>query len=209
MEIILNLAPQKKLLRKALKEKRNALDRDTCLTSDTVIFNNICTWDIYQNANVIFCFVSTKDEINTRPVLEDIIKKKKRVYVPKCTGEGLMEVCEIHSFNDLIPGKYGILEPVDTCKKISPKQIDLSLIPCLSCSRDGRRLGYGGGYYDRYLKQAAGIRAVLCRTALMRNEIPVEEHDLPMDFVICEEGIINTKNYHKMKMPSHILETTV
>mgnify|MGYP000441255458 CR=1 FL=1 len=76
-------------------------------------------------------------------------------------------------------------------KKISPKEIDLALIPCLSCSRDGRRLGYGGGYYDRYLNQVKGTLAVLCRTVLMCDEIPTENHDKNMDFVICEEGILN------------------
>lgn len=194
IKMTLNSFLQKKQLRKTLKEMRNNLDKHTCICSDFQITQTIKNWNIYQNSGVVFCFAGTEHEINTAPIIEDCLKTGRRIGVPKCTGEGLMEVCEIHSFNDLIPGKYGILEPVDTCKKISPEEIDLSLIPCLSCSRDGRRLGYGGGYYDRYLKQAAGIRAVLCRTALMCNEIPVEEHDLPMDFVICEEGIINTKN---------------
>lgn len=182
---------EKKQLRKAIKEKRNTLDHDTCLSSDTAILETICTWDIYQKAEVIFCFVGTKDEINTKPILEDIFKRGKRVGVPKCIAKGIMEVYEIHSLDDLVPGKYGILEPVDTCKKISPEEIDLALIPCLSCSMDGRRLGYGGGYYDRYLNQVTGTQAVLCRTALMCEDIPMEEHDRTMNFVICEEGVVN------------------
>lgn len=185
---------EKKQLRKALKEKRNTLAPGICASSDTAIFRNICSWDIYQKANVIFCFVGTEDEINTKPILEDILKRGKRAGVPKCISKGIMEVYEIHSFNDLAPGKYGILEPVDTCKKIPPEEIDLALIPCLSCSRTGRRLGYGGGYYDRYLNHVAGTQAALCRTALMCDEIPMEEHDRTMDFVICEEGVLNTGN---------------
>ncbi len=182
---------EKKQLRKAIKEKRNTLDRDICASSDMAIFEAIRTWDIYQNASVIFCFVGTEDEINTRPILEDILKRGKRIGVPKCIAKGIMEVYEIHSLDDLAPGKYDILEPVDTCKKVPPEEIDLALIPCLSCSRDGRRLGYGGGYYDRYLNQITGTLAVLCRTALMCDEIPTEAHDKVMDFVICEEGILN------------------
>ena len=182
---------QKKELRKILKEKRNALDPDTCRSSDTAIFKAITSWDVYQKAETVFCFVGTEDEINTKPIIEDILKKGKRAGVPKCISKGIMEVYEIHSMDDLAPGKYGILEPVDTCEKISPKEIDLALIPCLSCSRDGRRLGYGGGYYDRYLNQVKGTLAVLCRTDLMCDEIPTEGHDKNMDFVICEEGILN------------------
>ena len=92
------------------------------------------------------------------------------------------------------PGKYGILEPKEGCEKISPKAIHLALIPCLSCSMKGERLGYGGGYYDRYLQQITGTQAVLCRTALMCDEIPMEAHDRTIDFVICEAGVLNTKN---------------
>ncbi len=191
MEYISDLAAQKKLLRKTLKEKRNTLDRNSCISSDTAIFEAIRSWDVYQKAKVIFCFVGTKGEINTKPILEDILKRGKRVGVPKCIAKGIMEVYEIHSLDDLVPGKYDILEPVDTCEKIAPEEIDLALIPCLSCSRDGCRLGYGGGYYDRYLNQVSGTQAVLCRRALMCDEIPMEEHDRVMDFVICEEGVLN------------------
>ena len=156
---------QKKELRKILKEKRNALDPDTCRSSDTAIFKAITSWDVYQKAETVFCFVGTEDEINTRPVLEDLLKT----------------------------GKYGILEPKEGCEKISPKAIHLALIPCLSCSMKGERLGYGGGYYDRYLQQITGTQAVLCRTALMCDEIPMEAHDRTIDFVICEAGVLNTK----------------
>lgn len=191
MKKIPDLTTQKKQLRKILKEQRNSLDRESCASSDNAIFTNIRTWDIYQKAYTVFCFVGTEDEINTKPIIEDILKKGKRAGVPKCISKGIMEVYEIHSMDDLAPGKYGILEPVDTCEKISPKEIDLALIPCLSCSRDGRRLGYGGGYYDRYLNQVKGTLAVLCRRVLMCDEIPTEDHDKNMDFVICEEGILN------------------
>ena len=78
--------------------------------------------------------------------------------VPKCISKGIMEVYKIRSFDDLEPGKYGILEPKEGCEKISPKAIHLALIPCLSCSMKGERLGYGGGYYDRYLQQITGTR---------------------------------------------------
>ena len=95
--------------------------------------------------------------------------------VPKCISKGIMEVYKIRSFDDLEPGKYGILEPKEGCEKISPKAIHLALIPCLSCSMKGERLGYGGGYYDRYLQQITGTQAVLCRTALMCDELLFQE----------------------------------
>ena len=86
---------QKKELRKILKEKRNALDPDTCRSSDTAIFKAITSWDVYQKAETVFCFVGTEDEINTRPVLEDLLKRGKQVGVPKCISKGIMEVYKL------------------------------------------------------------------------------------------------------------------
>ena len=84
-------------------------------------------------------------------------------------------------------GKYGILEPVDTCEKISPKEIDLALIPCLSCSRDGRRLGYGGGYYDRFLPLCTRAVKLAAAFELQRAAaVPIDSFDVAMDAVATE-----------------------
>ena len=75
MKKIPDLTTQKKQLRKILKEQRNSLDHESCVSSDNAIFMNIRTWDIYQKAYTIFCFVGTEDEINTKPIIEDILKQ--------------------------------------------------------------------------------------------------------------------------------------
>ena len=89
--------------------------------------------------------------------------------------------------------------PLDLQKKelrkiLKEKRNALDPDTCRSCSMKGERLGYGGGYYDRYLQQITGTQAVLCRTALMCDEIPMEAHDRTIDFVICDAGVLNTKN---------------
>ena len=76
----------------------------------------------------------------------------------------------------------------DPERLIQPEAIDFAFIPCISCDRSGRRLGHGGGYYDRYLEKTHCVKAALCREELLVDEIPVEEHDLRMDFVISEKG---------------------
>ena len=73
--------------------------------------------------------MGTEDEINTKPIIEDILKRGKRAGVPKCISKGIMEVYEIHSMDDLAPGKYGILEPVDTCEKSHQKRLIWLLSP--------------------------------------------------------------------------------
>lgn len=86
-------------------------------------------------------------------------------------------------------GKYGILEPGAHASVIQPEEINLAIVPCMSCSHDGRRLGYGGGYYDRYLGRTQAVKAVICRERIMRADIPVEPHDQMMDMVISEKGV--------------------
>ena len=81
--------------------------------------------------------------------------------------------------------------------RIQPEEIDLAVIPCCTCSQTGRRLGYGGGYYDRYLGRVAGVKAVICRDRIMRDDIPVEEHDqiLPLNLeLLLNVSVTNIKN---------------
>lgn len=183
-------AKEKRLFRKKLREEVKALGQEYCKSADKSIRDQVVSMPEYQRAGTIFCFVGRQDEINTMPLILDALFQGKRVGVPKCVAEGIMEVRRITGKEDLEPGSYGILEPKKGTGLIGPEEIDLSLIPCLSCSPDGRRLGYGGGYYDRYLREAAGAKAVLCRKRLMREDIPVEEHDMRIGLVVNEDGII-------------------
>ena len=144
----------------------------------------------------IFCYVSTEKEINTIPLLQEILDSGKRLGVPKCTGKGIMDAYEIQNLEQLKIGSYGILEPGEECDIIlDPTEIQFAIIPCISCNRKGERLGHGGGFYDRYLEKMPEDceKAILCRESLMCDEIPTEEHDERMDLVISENGIIRIK----------------
>lgn len=180
---------EKKQLRKALKQRLAALEREYCEGADKEIISIVCSLLEYQNASTVFCFAGTKREIDTRPILLDILKQGKRLGVPRCLSEGIMEVYEIKSLNELKEGSYGILEPVESCPLIRPQDIDLSLLPCLAAGKDGSRLGWGGGYYDRYLEKASGVKAVLCRGRMLEEGIPKEAHDRDADLVVSEVGI--------------------
>ena len=103
--------------------------------------------------------------------------------------EGKMSFRMIRSYDDLEPGAYGILEPKKEMPEIRMEEIDFVLVPCVSCSHDGKRLGNGGGYYDRFLEQYTGAKAILCREALIREDIPMESFDAVVRPVITEDAI--------------------
>jgi len=181
-----NIREKKKALRKILKEEILRLPKDYCQRADEEICKKVINLAEYQQAKTIFSFVGSEREVNTNPLLIDILEKGKKLVVPKCVGKGLMEAYEVRSLEELRPGKYGILEPPSSCLMVEPKEIELCIIPCLACSMDGRRLGYGGGYYDRFLKRADFMKVVLCRGRLLREDIPVGRVDVLMDKVVIE-----------------------
>jgi len=182
-----DIREQKKQLRKKVKEKIKALSPEYCQTADEQIFHKLTTLKAYKNAKTVFCYVGTKDEINTMPILINILKSGKRLGVPKCVSLGVMEVYEIDSLKKLVPGRYGIMEPDENCPVIPPEEIEFVCVPCLACSRDGKRLGYGGGFYDRYLPKLNCEKAVLCRSALLEEDIPVDEFDVRIEIVVTDE----------------------
>lgn len=186
-----DLKEQKKLLRTEVKQAISMLSGEYCKEADAQIYQWVCGFSGFQEADTVFCFVGTETEIDTKPLLKEILSRGKRLGVPKCVGKGRMEVYEIHSLNDLESGSYGILEPKEGLPLILSQQIDLALVPCLSCNEAGLRLGYGGGFYDRYLARTNAKRVVLCRNRLMRSDIPAEAFDLKMDFVITEKGVLS------------------
>lgn len=184
-------AERKRKLRRELKKRRKSLTEEYKKDADRQILRNLISLSEYRNAKTVFCYVGTEEEINTRPVLERILSDGKRLGVPRCIGKGIMEVRMVSYLDQLKPGMYGILEPAEFCVQIPPEEIDLAFVPCLSCSRDGRRLGYGGGYYDRYLTQTTCGKIALCQEKMLEDEIPVREWDLRMDKVITEKRIYN------------------
>lgn len=121
------------------------------------------------------------------------MERRKAGCSAKMPGKGQMEACVITKEEDLEEGKFGIMEPKAGCKVLMPEQIDLIVLPCLSCDKKGNRLGYGGGYYDRYLEKCTGVRVVICREKLMLDEIPAESFDQKGDFLITEKGICPIK----------------
>lgn len=141
-----------------------------------------------QPKGTVCCYVSLENEADTRQFLSWTLERGLFLAVPRVRGRE-MEFCKIASLKALVPGCYGILEPETACAAETPEQ-GLMLIPGLAFDRAGNRLGYGGGYYDRYLrKNPQFLKAGISYEFQIMDRLPAEEWDVPVDWIVTEVGI--------------------
>ena len=188
VRVMENIAGEKERIRREILERRKGLSRQYCRRADQMILEKLLGSAVYKRAEAVFVYVSRAGEVDTRELIRKILADGKTAAAPRCTNKGIMKAYGIMGFEDLEKGAYGIWEPGKYCPEIRPEDIDLAVVPCLTCSHDGRRLGYGGGYYDRYLPLSPAFRAALCRERLICAGLPVETTDCLMNLVITEEG---------------------
>lgn len=185
----MNTKEKKAALRRLIRARNAALTPQETHASNRKIFQRLTALPAYQSAKTVFCFVGTAREIDTIPIIREMWSRNVRTAVPLCISQGIMEARIITSMADLHEGSYGLLEPKPGSIKMQPHEIDLSIVPCVGCDRHCNRLGQGGGYYDRYLKNRSFLAVSLCREVLMSEEMPVETWDQAVDMVITETRI--------------------
>ena len=133
-------------------------------------------------------FVSFNSEVDTHDMIRNALKNKT-IIIPKVAHHEI-EPSFIIDFDNLIPGKFGILEPIETMK-IAYKNIDLILVPGIAFDKEGHRIGYGFGYYDKFLKKVPkAIKIGLAFDFQIVDKIPREMHDVPVDLIVTEERVV-------------------
>lgn len=187
---------EKKILRNKILSIRDSLNRNEKEIMDNEIFNKLKNTELYKNARNIFIYISFSNEINTINIIKKALEDKKDVFIPKIykTNKS-MKAIKLNSFDDLKKNSMGILEPIDDSKYIEKENIDLIVVPGVVFDKDCNRIGYGGGYYDRYLKDIAykNNKVVLAYDLQVIDKIESEEHDIKVDYIITNSKVI--KNY--------------
>lgn len=188
-------------LRNEFMSKRENLKNKIIIDKSKRIISNFLRTDFYKKNNKIFIYVSYKNEVKTHDLIKKMLKDKKEVYVPNPNPETKeMEAVLIKEFDDLTEGNYGILEPINSNFKLEPYFLDLIIVPGLVFSHKGFRIGYGGGFYDRFLARAKTKNSDPLKISFVYKEfiidkIPTNQYDLPVDYIITEEKIINCKQF--------------
>ena len=180
----------KSTLRKQLMEARKRLSSEALRAIEKGIFGRLAVLEAYRQAKTIFLYCSTPVEVGTGLLMADALHAGKQVCVPLCTDtRGVMEAREITAAAALSPGRFGIPEPPHDAPVVPPEGISLCVVPCLAADRAGFRLGYGGGYYDRFLSRTRAQTAVLCMDCCFFDSLPVERYDVRCDIVVTERQV--------------------
>lgn len=151
---------------------------------DSLIVGAIVSSDAYRRADTVLAYFPVRDEIDLRPLIERAVRDGKRVALP-VTGEKTMEFCLYTG--ELTAGRYGIPHP--TGDRVEPDAHTLCIVPGYACDCGRHRIGYGGGYYDRFLADFPGVSMGAFYSECTGAVFPVEEYDRPFCLLATEEGI--------------------
>lgn len=183
----------KKSIRSHILDNRSKLGKIQHKIFSETIINQIYESSFYKDAKTIMTFISFGDEVDTHDFIKRSMKDHKKVVVP-ITFPKTKEIkpSEILDFDELEIGFYNILTPKEEfIRWIDPKDIDLAIVPGIAFDRHGYRVGYGGGYYDRFLSKYSDIIKVgIAFDLQLIHSVPKEEFDIPVDIIITEKEII-------------------
>lgn len=189
-----NQQGMKQLLRKKIGAERKSLSEATFFDYSKKICDTFLQSNEFKEANIIHCYVSmnARKEVDTISLLQKIIDSGKTVIVPVMLTDGLLEHVQLNNLDVLKENAWGILEPVQGIK-LNPDTADCIIVPMLAGDIHGNRLGYGKGYYDRFLSGSNAIKIGFCFDFAILDTLPTEQHDEKLSYIITEKRILSAR----------------
>lgn len=173
-------------LRKKILQEMKALSQEQKQAMDRVLTERFLNHSFYQEAKTIATYLSFPHEFQTQGLIDQALKDGKKVLIPKTYPKGRMEFV-VYDPHQLKKTSFGLLEPQGDLEVVDASQIDLVHVPGLAFTREGYRIGYGGGYYDRYLENFAGQTMSTIYPCQIQTFNP-DSHDIPVQEVLIYEG---------------------
>ncbi len=187
-------ATEKETVRSRVLGMMNRLPGARILQEDKKILDHLTASSVLEQSPSVFCFASQEKEFNTWPLLAYCLQHGKELAVPRCEARDMTArtLPDLISLDRLRNGNYevfyGIMQPGSSFPVMHEPQ--LCIVPCVACDPDGYRLGYGGGYYDRYLRMHPDMKTVaVCRTCQIIEHVPRDIWDLPVQYLCTSTGL--------------------
>lgn len=173
-------------LRKQVLHEMKAIPRTQKVTLDLSLTERLLQHPFYQEAKIIATYLSFSHEFQTQGLIEKALRDGKKVLIPKTYPKGRMDFV-VYDPQQLVKTAFDLLEPQGNLEVVDASQIDLIHVPGLVFTTEGYRIGYGGGYYDRYLEHFSGHTLSTVYPCQIQDFIS-EKHDIPVQEVLIDEG---------------------
>jgi 5-formyltetrahydrofolate cyclo-ligase len=180
---------EKASLRKVLLERRDVTSADYVNLASQKIHNRLKQIDAFRAANSIGCYYPIGSEIKTQDIMQELLGDGKEVFLPKVDGDN-MSFRKIKGLDDLEKGNFDIMEPKENCPKTD--DVEIVLVPTVGITRAGIRIGYGYGFFDRYLSTSKARTISLTYSKQIVKSIPFSEKDIKIDWIVTEDEVIET-----------------
>ena len=185
------VSEEKKSARKIYRRMRSELSSNDRRYLDLALLTHITNNTAFISADTVLCYYSVKGEPDVLPIAKYALNLGKKVAFPISHIEDRMLTFHIvTSLSELTEGAYGIPEPNVKAPAPTVSKNTVCIVPALAFDKNGKRLGYGGGYYDRFLSTFDGVAIGLAYNCFIAQELPTDEYDATMDIIITEKGEI-------------------
>ena len=188
------VALEKQRLREERLAARETLSEQERCALDESITQKLLASPEYAEASTVLTYVSVSSEVSTRMFIEHALHEGKTVAVPRCLLGHRLEFAAISSLDQLVPAPFNLLEPAKDLPTLTEEQLDdsICIVPALLVDKKGYRLGYGAGFYDRFLSTYSGKKICLAyQQNLSKTMLPHTEFDVPVDTVITESDVLS------------------
>ena len=188
MQVNVYTQPGREELRKEYLSRRRALSSASVLKASDIIFKKLICLEEYVNAEDILIYSSCDNEVMTDKIIKNSLNENKNVFLPKCIDSRIMEFYKITGLSDLNRGMYGIPEPVGGDKYVN-NEGSLCIVPAICFDKRGFRLGYGKGYYDRFLSRFSGFTVGIAIDEFILEKLPIIRTDISVKRIVTDKKI--------------------
>jgi 5-formyltetrahydrofolate cyclo-ligase len=187
------VSEQKRQLRRSCRETRKELGEAARQQASLAICGWIESWAVFQHSDVVLAYMSMPGEVDLTPLMEH--QPQKHWVLPRIIPEDNHRMV-FHPYVEgrLVRHPFGMNEPSSDLPVIPPSNVQLALVPGIAFDRFGMRLGYGGGYFDRFLREFHSVSLGVIFQALLFDAIPCGEYDVPVDWIVTEVGIFRPES---------------
>ncbi|MDL2206373.1 5-formyltetrahydrofolate cyclo-ligase [Eubacteriales bacterium OttesenSCG-928-N13] len=177
-------------LRREMRARRDAITAKDREILSMQLRERIFAMEEYQGACRLMCYAAIGSEPDLSQVIERALMDGKSLYLPRTEQHHVMRAVRFHEGERLALGKMNVPEPQGD-ETIDPREIDLILVPGVAFDRAGNRMGYGAGYYDRFLVNGSGLKLGVCFEQQLLDALPTDENDIQMDALVTERAQYN------------------